>query len=104
MGKLKDAVTDVTFTLVATGETLVRVGNRRMAPRYATFFTYEGDNGAVLRFRTGDYDRGHCVVEQGNDLGMMLANSLMEKFHEEYNCTIKSDAEIPTKIILDDLT
>lgn len=77
MGKLKNAITDVTFTLKATGITQVKAGR---STKDQEFYEYEGDNGAVLKFCAHPTRAWNFVILSGNDLGRLAASKIINAF------------------------
>ena len=78
MGKLKDLVTDVTFTLKAHGQTQVKAGRK---PQVETFYVYEGTNGGTIKFCSHP-TKAWCfmILEGTNAIGRLCATPITNAF------------------------
>lgn len=78
MSKLKDLITDVTFTLKAKGITQVKNGRKT---KDEEFYVYEGSNGGVIKFCAHPTRSFTFIVLDGtNNIGRLCAVHVTETF------------------------
>jgi hypothetical protein len=84
MSRIKDAITDVTFTLIDVSTITVQNPKLPSIPktREESVYTYAGDNGAKLTFQAHPTLAMEQVIIAGDALGRLAAPLVIEAFIE----------------------